>query len=169
MYLIELECNGSIPHATCCEGYNLFDPSDSQSVNLVFSGGRGCFVNANPESAQRKFVKLCRNEDILCTCAYLQEFMSYFFRELRLFTYTTETVCQRNSTEPLNRISCKFVGQVDIGVGQWKFLFNFFLRKQNFVQNILFEQLEHVYIILLSEVFFLHGIVIRYMQYCQTV
>ena len=136
---MELECNVSIPHATCCEGYNLFDPSDSQSVNLVFSGGgRGCFVNANPESAQRKFVKLCRNEDILCTCAYLQEFMIHFFRELRLFTYTTETVCQRNSTEPLNRISCNFVGQVDIGVGQWKFLFNFFLRKQNFVRNILF-------------------------------
>lgn len=100
VYLMELECNVSIPHATCCEGYNLFDPSDSQSVNLVFSGGRGCFVNANPESAQRKFVKLCRNEDILCTCAYLQEFMIHFSGS---YAYLHILLKQFVSVIPLNR------------------------------------------------------------------
>ena len=59
------------------------------------------------EKAQN-FVKLCRNKDILCKYAYLQEILSQFFFgnyvpfELQNFTkltYTTKTFCQCNSSE----------------------------------------------------------------------
>ena len=44
-----------IPHATSCVGYNVFDPSVSQSVSPVF------LVNSS-EIAQQNFVKLCSYE-----------------------------------------------------------------------------------------------------------
>ena len=51
-----------IPHATSCGGYNVFDPSVSQSVSQsVRQSCFSCQPNSS-ETAQQNFVKLCSYE-----------------------------------------------------------------------------------------------------------
>ena len=67
-----------IPHATRCGGYNVFDPSvsqsDSKSVSPVF------LVSATPLKQLNRipciFVVM---KNILCRCAYPQEILIHFF------------------------------------------------------------------------------------------
>ena len=98
-----------IPHATSCGGYNVFDPSVSQSISPVVS----CQHNSS-EAAQQNFVKLCSYEGHnVQMCISTWNFDSIFFSELNPFLLrnlakmkdTTETVCQHM----LNRISWYFV------------------------------------------------------------
>ena len=51
-----------IPHATSCGGYNVFDPSVSQSVRQ--SVRQSCFScqRNSSETAQQNFLKLCSYE-----------------------------------------------------------------------------------------------------------
>ena len=70
-----------IPHATSCGGYNVFDPSVSQSVSPVF------LVSATPLKPHNRiswnFVAM---KDIMCRYAYPQEILiPFFFSELRPF------------------------------------------------------------------------------------
>ena len=51
-----------IPPATSCRGYNVFDPSVSQSVSQsVRQSCFSCWPNSS-ETAQQNFVKLCSYE-----------------------------------------------------------------------------------------------------------
>ena len=107
--IINLSMNCMIfkPHATSCGGYNVFDPSVSQSVSQ--SVRQSCFScqRNSPENAQLNFVNLCNYEGHnvyirICT----GNFHSIFFSEYALFELTNlvkmkdtnETVHQRNST-----------------------------------------------------------------------
>ena len=75
-----------IPHATSCGGYNVFDPSVSQSV--CQSVRQSCFTcqRNSSETAQQNFLKLCINEG---HSVYMHisttNFDSIFFPELHPF------------------------------------------------------------------------------------
>ena len=71
-----------IPHATSCGGYNVFDPSVSQSVR------QSCFScqRNSSETAQQNFMKLCSYEGHIEEMRIsIGNFDSFFFSELRPF------------------------------------------------------------------------------------
>ena len=131
-----------IPRVTSCGGYNVFDPFVCQSVHkscffvcvffffclvgffFVFCLFLGVFfwVSTTPlnllDRISWNFVVM---KDILCRRAYSQEILIQFFfwnyapielRNLAKIRYTTETVCQRNSSKTAQNILCNFI--VDI-------------------------------------------------------
>ena len=107
---------------TSCEGYNVFDPSISQSVSQSVSPD--FLVSA-------KFVVM---KDIMCRCAYPQEILiQCFFLVLRPFelrnltkmkdTTVLKTACQRNSSETAHQNFVKFFSYEGYNVyGRYAFL-----------------------------------------------
>ena len=77
-----------IPHATSCGGYNVFDPSVSQSVSQSVSPSVLFFlVSATPlKPLNRISWNFVVMKDIMCRCAYPQEILiPFFFRSYALF------------------------------------------------------------------------------------
>ena len=82
-----------IPHARSCGGYNVFDPSVSQSVCL--SGSQSVSQSVSPvflvsTTPLKPLNRISWNfvvmKDIMCRCAYPQEILNpLFFAELRPF------------------------------------------------------------------------------------
>ena len=117
-----------IPHATSCGGYNVFDPSISQSISPVF------LVSATPlKPLNRISWNFVVVKDIPCRCAYLQEILIHFFSrnyalfELRNLTKikdNTKTVCQRNSSEAAQQNFVKLCSFKDVHIHR-KFWFIF--------------------------------------------
>ena len=72
----------SILHTTSCEGYNVFDPSVSQSIcqSVSQSVSPVFLVSANPlKPLDRISLNFVVNKDIMCRCAYLQEILIQLF------------------------------------------------------------------------------------------
>ena len=78
-------CNFIIPHATSCGGYNVFDPSVSQSVSQSVSPV--FLFSATPlKPLNRISWNFVDMKDIMCRCAYPQEILIPFFsRSYALF------------------------------------------------------------------------------------
>ena len=98
-----------IPHAMCCGGYNVFDPSVSQSGSKSVS-------TELPET----FVVM---KDIMCRCAYHRKFLFIFFLWITLFLNLNiwrkwkillKQLVSANPLNPLNRIPWNFVVMKDI-------------------------------------------------------
>ena len=111
-----------IPHATSCEGYNVFDPSVSKSVSQSLSPV--FLVSATPlKPLDRISWNFLVMKDIMCRCAHSQEILippfsrSYALFELRNLAKmkdTTVFLVSATSLKPLDRISWNFVVMKDI-------------------------------------------------------
>ena len=107
-------CLVIIPHAKSCGGYNVFDPSVSQSVSPVY------LVSATPlKPLNRISWNFVVMKDIMCRCAYPQEIsIPFFFSELRPFLnfeiwrkwkIPLKQLVSTTPLKPLNRIAWNFV------------------------------------------------------------
>ena len=100
-----------IHHAKSCGGYNVFDPSVSQSVSPVF------LVSATPlKPLNRILLNFVVMRDIMCRCPYPQEIFIQFLN-LEIWPKWKMPLKQFVSAtplKPLNRISWNFVVMKDI-------------------------------------------------------
>ena len=107
-----------IPHATSCGGYNVFDPSVSQSVSPVF------LVSGTPlKSLNRISWNFVVMKDIMCRCISTAHFDSIFFWEQcpflnfeiwRKWKVLLKQLVSTTPLKPLNRMAWNFVVMKDI-------------------------------------------------------
>ena len=81
-----------IPHATSCRGYNVFDPSVSQSISQSVSHlvSPAFLVSATPlKPLNRILWNFVVMKDIICRYAFLQEMLIWSFLRNNLYSFWT--------------------------------------------------------------------------------